>query len=272
MEFRLLATPGMLGASGSALSTRPPDLREGTIGCTRSHFGSYETPAGTFIELNAISKAAYFYQLRKMRKKAIADREYWGDDTVHVDNFEDASSKAGNFDGDWLEMTLDSGAGATVYPFSAPALDTGTSRSLRFQTATGERLKSGPDCLVQGRSEGGATVAFRGCRADVRQPLVSVGDVTDQGNMVVFAGSGGFIVPGHSEVARQITDLLHAHAAADASASVPVHKESGVYKFYLRIPGYNKVARTDMSENAENYKGDGMVEGGAADFPRPPLA
>ena len=148
------------------------------------------------------------------------------------------NKKAGTEDdGDWLEMTLDSGAGATVYPFAAPAIETGTTRSLRFQTATGERLRSGPDCLVQGQSENNATVAFRGCRADVRQPLISVGDVTDQGNMVVFWGSGGFILPGHGDAAKNVEQILTMHAAEHPDAFVPVHKESGVYKFYLRIPG-----------------------------------
>ena len=84
-----------------------------------------------------------------------------------------------------------------------------------------------------------------------------------------FGAPGGYILPGHGYAAKQVQDILKTYAMEKPDAFVPVHKESGVYKFYLKIPGYNKVDRIHMPDADEEQA---VVGGGAADFPRQPHA
>ena len=97
--------------------------------------------------------------------------EDWYSDAVDMQRMHNIE-KAG---GTWVSLTLDSGAGASVFPYNLPAQDSAVNRRLKFATATGERISSGCDCRVEGVDSNGRDVGFRACRAPVANALISVG-------------------------------------------------------------------------------------------------
>ena len=120
--------------------------------------GNGHTSSGLIMmnSLEGIGPAAsYYYNRRQSRRRAAStgrlalakvSHEDWYDDTVDVQKVT-AMEQAG---GTWVSLTLDSGAGASVFPYHLPAQDSAHNRKLEFVTATGERLSSGCDCRVEG--------------------------------------------------------------------------------------------------------------------------
>ena len=102
------------------------------------------------------------------------------------------------------KITVDSGAGESVVnPDDWPNVDLkpskGSVKGQRYVGPGGEKIDNLGDLTVKVRTErhgGGdisSRVTFQG--AKVRKNLLAVSGVTDKGNIVVFDGSGSFILP-----------------------------------------------------------------------------
>ena len=139
------------------------------------------------------------------------DGEWWPDEvdlnTVTIGNMS-INSKPVETDGKrgrYREITVDSGAGESVVnPDDWPNVDLkpskGSVKGQRYVGPGGEKIDNLGELTVKVRTErhgGGdisSRVTFQG--AKVRKPLLAVSGVIDKGNIVVFDGSGSFILPG----------------------------------------------------------------------------
>ena len=82
----------------------------------------------------------------------------------------------------WINIAVDTGAGATAWPEEATyGTPLETSRGLKFRTATGEVVESGSDYRVVGTDAWGQKLVMTGVPAPVGKPRLSVGEVTAKG-------------------------------------------------------------------------------------------
>ena len=154
------------------------------------------------------------------------DGEWWPDEvdltTVTISNMI-IDSKPGETDGErvrYREITVDSSAGESVVdPEDWPNVDLKPSKgSVKGQRYVGpgcEKVDNLGKLTVKVRTErhGGGDISsrmtFHGAR--VRKPLLAVSGVIDKGNIVVFDGSGSFILPnscaGVASVRKAITGV-----------------------------------------------------------------
>ena len=108
-----------------------------------------------------------------------------------------------------------------------------------------EKIDNLGELTVKNRTErrGGSDISrrvtFQG--ANVRKPLLAVSGVTDKGNIVVFDGSGSFILPnscaGVASVRKAITGV---------QGRIPLHAKNGV--FVLRTWEPEDKPLTDFSQ------------------------
>ena len=95
----------------------------------------------------------------------------------------------------WVCINVDTGAGSTVCPDGVDyGRDLPATYTKKFRTATGEVIDGGRLCRVTSRTEYGQDLAFGGCRAPVRIPLLFVGDLTGKGNAALMIGDKGFLL------------------------------------------------------------------------------
>ena len=152
--------------------------------------------------------------------------------------------------GRYREITVDSGAGdSVVNPDEWPSVDLKQSKgSVKGQRYVGpgcEKIDNFGELTVKVRTErhGGGDISrrvtFQG--ANVRNPLLAVSGVTDKGNIVVFDGSGSFILPnscaGVASVWKAITGV---------QGRIPLHAKNGV--FVLRTWKLEDKPLTDFSQ------------------------
>ena len=137
------------------------------------------------------------------------DGEWWPDEvdlnTVRIGNMSiDNKLETNGKRGRYREITVDSGAGESVVnPDDWPNVDLkpskGSVKLQRYVGPGGEKVDNLGELSVKVRAErhgGGdisSRVTFQG--AKVRKPLLAVSGVIDKGNIVVFDGSGSFILP-----------------------------------------------------------------------------
>ena len=145
----------------------------------------------------------------------------------------------------YAPIVFDSGAGATVVPENlASAADVGTTRNLRFRTASGEKLGGGADCLVTGADDQGRRVSFRGARAPVASILMSAGECCRNGNMAILTGTGGWLIPGGT-FQQEMKDLVRKHVQR-GSRTTRLFLENGIFKMYLQLDGAPKVPLVNL--------------------------
>jgi len=143
-------------------------------------------------------------------------------------------------DGDWLRLTLDTGAAASVFPKEAtygeyiPQKQSG--KPPRFRTATGELISADTRRRVRGVGEWGQRVGYSGWDTEVRKPLIAAGEVTDFGSLIVLGKYGGHVI-GNEKVKRAVMATLNECLRKDSTSTVPVHKEAGVFNMYLQLDG-----------------------------------
>ena len=155
--------------------------------------------------------------------------------TVTIDNTTIDSESRGTDEkrGRYREITVDSGAGESVVnPDDWPSVDLkpskGSVKGQRYVGPGGERIDNLGELTVKVHTErhgGGdisSRVTFQG--AKVRKPLLAVSGVIDKGNIVVFDGSGSFILPnscaGVASVRKAITGVQR---------RIPLHAKNGVF-------------------------------------------
>ena len=151
--------------------------------------------------------------------------------------------------GRYREITVDSGAGESVVnPDDLPNVDLkpsrGSVKGQRYVGPGGEKIDNLGELTVKVRTERhgegdiSSRMTFQG--AKVRKPLLAVSGVIDKGNIVVFDGSGSFILPnscaGVASVSKAITGV---------QGRIPLHAKNGV--FVLRTWEPEDQPSTDFS-------------------------
>ena len=135
--------------------------------------------------------------------------------------------------GRYREITVDSGAGESVvnpdvWPDTDLKPSKGSVKGQRYVGPRSEMMDILGEMTVKVRTErhGGGDISsrmtFQG--AKVRKPLLAVSEVTDKGNIVVFDGSGSFILPntcaGVASVRKTTTRV---------QGRIPLHAKNGVF-------------------------------------------
>ena len=217
---------------------------------------------GTF-ELNALNRCQYYYELRQSRKRKVLAKinketvpipggDFAGDDAVSTDGLNAWYSEGVGPEpaGRVVEIVVDSGAGATVIPYELPASDLDTNRRLKFATATGQRLVSGNDCYLEGHDLRGRPVGFKGCRASVKSPLLSVGEMATS-NFIAFYGDGGYILPMNAAPVLRFVREIKQYIKDSGNHFTEVHRERNVYKIRMRLPIASEVVHYPMHADSD---------------------
>ena len=92
-----------------------------------------------------------------------------------------------------VEMTIDSGAAATVVPrgaFDAKVIETLRTRTEVFATASGHRMPNYGEQRIRAMSTSGTCLNITAQVTDVRKPLISVQEMVSKGNQVIFKADG----------------------------------------------------------------------------------
>jgi len=106
----------------------------------------------------------------------------------------------------------------------------------RFRTATGELITADSRRRVRGVGEWGQRVGYTGWDTEVRKPLIAAGEVTDYGSLIILGKHGGHII-GNGMVKKAVMATLRKCLREDASSTIPVHKEAGVFNMYVQLDG-----------------------------------
>ena len=137
-------------------------------------------------------------------------------------------------EGDEMEITVDSGAGASVInPRDLPGVplrpSAGSQRGQRYVGPGGEVIANMGQLEPSFRLPNGATgkIVFQG--AAVRKPLLAVSDVNKKGNLVVFDGSNSCIVPGNAPEVAELRALM-----GKIRGKVPLRAKNGIYTTTVR--------------------------------------
>jgi len=96
----------------------------------------------------------------------------------------------------FIEMTIDSGAAATVAPkgaFDDPMMRTSRTESEVFATASGHRMPNYGEQRIQAKSHNGVNMNITAQVTDVKKPLISVQEMCKKGNHVIFKDDGPII-------------------------------------------------------------------------------
>ena len=166
----------------------------------------------------------------------------------------------------WAKINLDTGAACTAWPLDfapktrAEVADT----SMRFKTATGEKIDANYVKKVLAIDERGRKRRMHGRVAPVHKPLASAGSVCDAGADVYLGKEGGYIVGGKfMENLRKAFDEI---AAEEAYADLtPVYREDGVYNFYVQVQSLT----LDISAGDTVAQEENPLRGGSRQAPQP---
>ena len=109
---------------------------------------------------------------------------------------------------EWIKIGVDTGAGKTAWLQSITYGKTILGDSdLTFRTATGELVKGEKRMHVEGCDDWGSNLRVRGVQAPVGKPLLSVGECTTTGGVIVLYGGRGYMFHKGSMLRRK---LMHA--------------------------------------------------------------
>ena len=116
----------------------------------------------------------------------------------------------------------------------------------------GEKIDNLGELTVEVRTErrGGGDISSRVTlqRAKVRKPLLAVSGVIDKGNIVVFDGSGSFILPSSCADVASVRKTI-----TGVQGRIPLHAKKGV--FVLRTWEPEDMSPTDFSRRGAPGKG-----------------
>ena len=130
----------------------------------------------------------------------------------------------------FVEMTIDSGAAATVVPrgaFDTQLVQTARTRSEVFATASGQRMPNYGEQRIRGVSTSGTLLNITAQVTDVKKPLISVQEMVNKGNQVIFKTDGpiirncksGLEIPMVERGGQYLIELEIAAVSGDGSAS-----------------------------------------------------
>jgi len=147
---------------------------------------------------------------------------------------------------DQIDILMDSGAGTSVadpktFPGCIVTDSPGSLAGQQFIGPAGDRIDNEGQFTVPVRLNDGLNSQPRFQAAQVRKPLMAVSSVNDKGNLVVFDGSGSFIIPGtQKELISQLRALIQ-----KVPDKVPLQRKNGVFhmKAWKLKPGFTRQGR-----------------------------
>jgi len=133
----------------------------------------------------------------------------------------------------FVEMTIDSGAAATVVPrgaFDAKIMETLRTRNEVFATASGQRMPNYGEQRIQAMSTSGTCLNITAQVTDVKKPLISVQEMVSKGNQVIFKADGptirncktGIEIPMVQRGGQYLIELEIAVVGSSSAASGPI--------------------------------------------------
>ena len=174
--------------------------------------------------------------------------------------------------GSYTLVNVDTGAGASAWPAGWPAKPYGSSRGIRFRTATGEYVEGGRDVQITATDEYDQRVRFKAVATGVHKPLLSAGEVTDNGNMLLLYADGGYLFKASSALGTVVRRKFEEKAAeTDYDGTVRLHKQNGVYNMKLKIgPEIGAAVRDLCGQEADDSGGAAASSsGGVGVDPQP---
>ena len=149
----------------------------------------------------------------------------------------------------WIKIGVDTGAGKTAWPQSITYGTTIPGDSdLTFRTATGELVKSGKRMQIEGCDDWRSNLKIRGVQAPVCKPLLSVGEYTT-GGVIVLYGDKGFLFHKVSNVAKKIDAWIEKELRDSQYRGCTV--AYNVYNVYMK-PRRNKIDAMPLSGDSES--------------------
>ena len=132
-------------------------------------------------------------------------------------------------DGEYVEITVDSGAGEAVcspshFPGATLVDSPGSLAGQKYIGPSGEEIPNEGQLSTSMLLEGGREGKFTFQAAPVRKPLLAVSSVNDKGNIVIFDGDQSFIIPGKSPAIAKLRALVR-----DIPGKLQLHRKNGVY-------------------------------------------
>ena len=147
----------------------------------------------------------------------------------------------------WLKFNWDSGAAISAFPRSfAPKGLTGNGNT--YKTASGELVPDEGSIKVKAEDEFGTLRSLTGRVANVHKPLVSAGQAAGAGQCSYLSRTGGWVFHEASPIGKKIEKLMETEAAKQYRKMMPVCREQGVDKFYLKKGQHGTVAPLDQDD------------------------
>ena len=163
---------------------------------------------------------------------------------------------------EWIKIGVDTGAGKTAWPQSITYGPTILGDSdLTFHTATGELVKGGKRMRVVGCDDWRVNLRVRGVQAPVCKPLLSVGEYTTVGGVIVLCGDKGYMFHKGSNVAKKIDAWIQKEMRDSQYYGCAVaYKENNVYNIYMK-PSGNKTDAMPLSDDSDNRSSESCRQG-----------
>ena len=105
---------------------------------------------------------------------------------------------------------------------------------MQLQTVSGELSPDHVGLCVQGTTEYGYGVTFRGRKADVHKTLISASKVHIKGHVAVADSNVGYIIPCNSALPRKIQQFVQ-NEIVNESGALSLYLESGTHIGYTKI-------------------------------------
>ena len=156
----------------------------------------------------------------------------------------------------WACVNLDTGSAKTVFPMDfKPGKEVAEEGGVTFRTASGELLPAGEGWTCGGEDTKQQKVKLTGVKAPVHKILMSAGDTTDNGNLILLMDQLGYVVHRSSPIARELRKILPKLLKKHQSKGVvDVIKEKGVYNMYLDIHDEDTSTDVIMDEKGKDKK------------------
>ena len=154
----------------------------------------------------------------------------------------------------WIAFNVDTGAGGTVWPMNADCsceIISGPG-GCNYKTATGEMVEGQGQFRVRCQSVWGHLLQLIGEKTSVHKPLLSAGDVTDQGHALWLDGNVGYIIQEDSPILAAMRTCCHRVCEQHSwNGAIDQTKERGVYNLYVQVAGGDGIIgkAVDVSPN-----------------------
>ncbi|CAK0814137.1 unnamed protein product, partial [Prorocentrum cordatum] len=158
--------------------------------------------------------------------------------------------------GAWLKFNWDSRAAISAFPRSfAPKGLTGNGNT--YKIASSELVPDEGSIRVKAEDEFGTLRSLSGWVANVHKPLVSAGQAAGAGQCSYLSRTGGWVFHERRPIENNIEKLMETEAAKQ-DQKMPVHREQGVYNFYIKKGQHGTVAPLEEDDITGKSTGELM--------------